>query len=135
MSENPNGVVRANVILFVLLVAHTVDHGVNQPARHVPGVLGLIGLTGFIVVAGSLLLALRRSPHAPSAAVLVGSLTALSFIAIHLLPSWGPVSDPYWDFEPNIISWVLVLAPILAALLLAARGLQELSGTRTARAA
>jgi len=122
---------RANLILFVGLVAHTVDHGVNQPSRSIPGILGLIGLIGFVAVAASLLLALRRSPGAGAAAMLVGSATALSFVAIHLLPSWGPVSDPYWDFDANLVSWVLLLAPILAATLLAARGAQSAWITRT----
>lgn len=120
---------RANAILFVLLIAHTVDHAVNQPPHEVPGILGLVGLIGFIAVALSLLLALRRSPQAPLAGMFVGLSTSFSFIAIHVAPSWGGLSDPYAEFDPNILSWTLMFAPILAGFLLAFRGAQGARST------
>lgn len=121
---------RANAILFAFLIAHTADHAVNQPSRTLPGALNVIGLIGFVAVAVSLLLALRRSPIAPQAAILVGAGTALSFIAIHLLPEWGLLSDPYWDFSANALSWVLVLGPTLAAAVLAVVGAREIGAVR-----
>ncbi len=121
---------RANLVLFLFLIAHTADHAVNQPSRTLPGALDVIGLVGFIAIAVSLLLALRRSPLAPLAAVLVGAVTAISFIAIHLLPQWGALSDPYWDFDANALSWVLVLGPTIAAAVLAVVGSREIGAAR-----
>jgi cytochrome bd-type quinol oxidase subunit 2 len=118
---------RANLLLFALLAAHTLDHAVNQPARDLPPTGGVVGLLGFLIVAGSAWLAVRRSDRAALAGVLAGSLTALGFVAVHLLPSWShAISDPYWDFSANPLSWVLLLAPLAAAVALTAIAAQQL---------
>lgn len=119
---------RANLLVLVLLAAHTLDHAVNQPQRSLPATGGVVGVVGFVILAISATLALRRSPLAPAASALAGSLTALGFVAIHLLPQWsGAISDPYWDFSANALSWVLLLAPLAAALALAAVAARELA--------
>ena len=118
---------RINLLLVALLVAHTLDHGLNQPARAVPASGTAIALFGFVVLATSAVLAVRRSPLAPAAAVIAGLATAFGILAIHLLPDWwGFVSDPYWDFDANALSWVLALAPLLAGIWLAAAGAREM---------
>ncbi len=68
---------RINLLLVALLVAHTLDHGLNQPARAVPASGTAIALFGFVVLATSAVLAVRRSPLAPAAAVVAGLATAL----------------------------------------------------------
>jgi len=117
---------RINLLLLALLVAHTVDHGVNQPARDLPASGTVIAVIGFFLLAASSVLALRRSPLAPAAAIVAGLGTALGLVAVHLLPGWwGLVSDPYWDFGANAVTWALALAPLLVGLWLAAAGARE----------
>jgi hypothetical protein len=119
---------RTGLLLFALLGAHTIDHAVNQPARDVPAISGLIGVVGFAIVAVAIVLALRASPFAPEAAILAGAGTVVGFIVVHLLGDWTPLSDPYWDFDANALSWVLLIAPMLAALALTAEGVRRLPG-------
>jgi hypothetical protein len=105
---------RAELVLFVLLILHTVDHGVNQPSRALPAGAGLIGIAGFVIVAVAIVMAIGRSRQAALAGVLAGGLTVLGFLAIHLI-GFGPFADPYRDFDANALSWILLIAPTLAA--------------------
>ena len=105
---------RAELLLFVLLIAHTVDHAVNQPARELPAGSGLVGIAGFVLVAVAILFALGRGRLAAPAGLLAGAGTVLGFLVVHL-PGAGPLADPYPDFDPNLLSWLLVAAPIAAA--------------------
>jgi hypothetical protein len=64
-----------------------------------------------------------RRPQAPLAAVVAGAATVVGIVAIHLAPRWyGEISDPYWDFSANALSWALVIAPLVAGAALAAVG-------------
>ncbi len=115
-----------NLLLLLLLVAHVVDHGVNQPARDLPASGTAIALAGFFLLAASSVLALRRSQLAPFAAIVAGLGTALGLVVVHLLPSWwGFISDPYWEFNANAVTWGMALAPLLAGLWLAVAGARE----------
>ncbi len=105
---------RSELLLFVLLGLHTIDHAVNQPARDVPAGSGLVGLAGFTLVAFAIVLALTRSRWAPAVGVFAGAGTVLGFVVIHL-PGFGPLADPFTDFDANALSWALIIAPILAA--------------------
>ena len=116
---------KLNLLLFGLLIAHLVDHAANQPSREVPVTGSAVAVAGFAIVAAAAVLAIRRSPLAAPAAVVAGFGSALGFAAIHLVPSWSePISDPYWDFAANALSWTLVIAPIAVSLALAAVGLR-----------
>ena len=117
---------KANLALFALLALHTVDHAANQPSRELPDTASVIGIAGFAIVALSTVLALRRAASAPAASLFAGLVTAGGFVAVHLVPTWsGAISDPYWDFEPNALSWALMRAPLAAALVLAAIAARE----------
>ena len=118
---------RLNLLVFVLLVAHTLDHAVNQPERTLPVTGGVIALLGFTLVAASTTLAVRRAPLAPAMSVFAGAATAAGFVAIHLLPTRSSaISDPYWDFDANALSWILIAAPLAAAVALAVEGAREI---------
>lgn len=117
---------RWGLAVFVLLGAHTLDHAVNQPSREVPALGGLVGLLGFAIVATAVVLASRRSTYAPEAAIAAGVTTVFGFFVVHLLPDWTPLSDPYWDFEANFLSWLLLVAPLAASIGLAMQGVREL---------
>jgi hypothetical protein len=104
---------RLNLLLLAALVVHTLDHGLNQPARELPASAGAIGALGFVVVAISSVLAIRRSPVAAAASVAAGTATVLGLLAVHLTPYWwGFVSDPLWTFGANGLSWILALLPL-----------------------
>ncbi|MFN8113403.1 MAG: hypothetical protein U0R51_09390 [Solirubrobacterales bacterium] len=105
---------RSELLLFALLALHTIDHAVNQPSRDLPAGSGLVGIAGFTLVAIAIVLALFHSRLAPAVGVLAGAGTVLGFVVIHL-PGFGPLADPFTDFDPNALSWALVIAPILAA--------------------
>jgi hypothetical protein len=116
---------KTNLLLFGLLIAHLLDHGLNQPSRDLPATGTAVAVIGFAIVAASTVLAIRRSPLAAPAAVVAGLGSAAGFAAIHLVPDWSePISDPYWDFAANALSWTLVIAPIVVSLVLAVLGLR-----------
>jgi len=118
---------RANLVVFALLATHTIDHAANQPARDLPVTGTFVGVAGFAIITASAVLALRRSGLAPVAALAAGATTALGVIAVHILPVWSEaISDPYWDFGANALSWALLLAPLVASLWLAIAGAREL---------
>jgi hypothetical protein len=118
---------RLNLLLFAALIAHTIDHAVNQPARELPGSAGWIGIAGFVIVAFSAVVSLRQAEIAAPASLVAGLATAFGVVAVHLLPSWnGYISDPYADFGANAVSWALAIAPLAVGLWLAALGLREL---------
>jgi hypothetical protein len=116
---------KANLLVFGLLVLHTLDHALVQDARTLPGSSSLVGVAGFAIAAASTWLALQRSPLAPEAAVVAGGLTAIGLAAVHLLPSWWTwVSDPYWDFDAGFVSWLSLIALLASSLYLMAIGLR-----------
>ena len=126
---------RLSLLVFVLLAAHTVDHAVNQPSRDLPATSGLVGFAGFAIVAASTVLALGRSPHAPAAGAFAGLATIFGFVVIHLLPRFNDaISDPFWEFSANALSWALLVAPVVAAAALATAGLRDLRAARPAPA-
>ena len=120
---------RAELLLFGLLILHTVDHAVNQPARELPAGSGLVGIAGFVIVAVAIVLALGRSRLAVPVGLLAGAGTVLGFLVIHL-PGVGPLADPYADFDANALTWILALAPVAAAAWVAAIALAELRARR-----
>lgn len=121
---------RANVLLLGLLVLHVVDHETNQPIREMPGSASLVGVGGLALIAFSTTLALRRSELAPTVSLFVGGATVFGFVVVHLVPSWWNwVSDPFWEFGPNAVSWILLALPVLAAAYLAVLASHELRAT------
>jgi hypothetical protein len=116
---------RANLLLLGLLFVHTLDHGVGQTARELPGSSSLVGAAGFALTAGSTWIALRRMPIAPEVSTAVGAITAVGVAAVHLMPNWwGWVSDPYWSFDPGFASWLSLLALLAGAVYLTALGMR-----------
>jgi len=121
---------KANLMVFALLVGHVVDHAVNQPTRNLPATGGVFGIAGFVLLAVSTTMAVTRRPAAAAVSLFAGAATVMGFVAIHLLPSWSnAISDPYWDFNANALSWVLLLAPLAAAAVLTAVAAREVRAT------
>jgi protein-S-isoprenylcysteine O-methyltransferase Ste14 len=115
----------ANVALLVLLLGHVADHVLRQPdAAQLPFPENSPGVLGLAIVVGSLVLVAARHRLAVPAAAVVGVLTALGFVAIHLLPAWGPFSDPYAGRDLDAASWIQMLATLAGGLLLGAEALR-----------
>lgn len=125
---------RTELVLFGLLILHTADHAVNQPARELPAGSGLVGLAGFVIVAVAILFALKPSRLAAPVGMLAGAGTVIGFAVVHI-PGAGPLADPYFDFDANVLTWILALAPIAAAAWVAAIAFAELRRGRTPAAA
>ena len=109
---------RSELLLFFLLALHTVDHAVNQAPRSLPAGSGVVGVVGFALVAVAIVFALGRGRLAAPVGLLAGAGTLLGFMIVHL-PGVGPLADPFSDFAPNALSWILLLAPMAASVLVA----------------
>ncbi len=119
---------RTALLFVVLLVLHTLDHGLRQDAS-VPGPLAVVGLSGTVIAAGVLVMALRRHPLAAPAAVVVGLGTAFGFAAAHLIPHWsGAFSQFYGDIDVDALSWAGVFATMAAGVALGVVGLRAARG-------
>ena len=100
--------------LLVLVVAHDVDHVVNEER------LGDLTAAFWIFLpfqygayAVTLALAWRAHRHAPALVALLAATSLLAFPAAHLVP-FGPL--PYEDGDPLAVSWALIFVPMAVAL-------------------
>lgn len=110
----------ANLAVAILLAGHVADHALRQPADdQLSLVASLPGLLGTAAVFVSLAIVARGRRHAPEVAGVVGILTALGFVAVHLAPHWSIFSDPYADRYLDAGSWIEMLAALAGGLLLA----------------
>lgn len=105
----------ANTVLLGLLLLHTMDHTYRQTDVDVPGgatLLGAIGIIAVIVAAG---LAFSNSRFAPEATAIVGFGVAIGFVLVHVVPEWGPFSQPYSDIGADSVSWAGVIVTVVVA--------------------
>jgi hypothetical protein len=56
----------------------------------------------------------------------VGFGTALGFLAVHIVPDWGPVSQGYPDLPADGLSWAAAIVPIFVAAWLGFVGLRAM---------
>jgi hypothetical protein len=110
----------ANLALAILLAGHIADHALRQPAdAQLSAAGGSPGLLGAAAVFVSLALVAVGWRHAPLFAGVVGLLTAVGFVAVHLAPHWSMFSDPYADRYLDAVSWIEMLAALAGGLLVA----------------
>jgi hypothetical protein len=126
----PEGVMRslvtANVVFVAVNLLHTADHerqGTGGLTTEI--VLGGSALT--LAAIASLVLAWRRSEHAPIFAVVLGLTAAAGIAASHIAPHWSALSDSYPEIGADALSWVVMLLEIGGALLLARAGTRGLA--------
>ncbi len=116
----------ANALLLGLLVIHALDHALRQEAT-VPAGTSAVGAAGFLAVLGVLGLAVIGHPLAPAATAFVGFATAAGFLGVHVIPDWGPFSQPYQDIPVDDLSWVGMIVPAVSGLVVGGVGLSRLS--------
>ena len=112
--------VTANIVLLAILVSHDLDHVRQGRSLGMPVVM--VGLVGLISAVVCLALTLRSHRWAPHASLLIGVGNVIGFVAVHILPKWSPLSDPYPAVGVDAISWMNVGVAMLAAALLALAG-------------
>jgi uncharacterized membrane protein YeaQ/YmgE (transglycosylase-associated protein family) len=110
------------VVLVGLLAGLIADHVFRQTGSGLSAAASAPGLVGALLAVGSLVLAARRDPRAAPVAAVVGLLTALGFVAIHLAPHWSMFSDPYYDRSLDAVSWAEMLVTLASGLALSAVG-------------
>src|SRR3954467_4921407 len=110
---------RAVLLLTALDVLHALDH--TRQGRDLASEVYVAGVAGWIALAVLLVLIARGHPLAAPYAALVGISVAVGFLAVHVAPHWSSFSDPYSEFDPDALSWVLVALPVLAAVTLVVR--------------
>jgi uncharacterized membrane protein YraQ (UPF0718 family) len=121
----------ANIALAALLALHVADHVVRQRAGEQLGlVASLPGLLGTVAVFVALVLVARDTPHAAPVAGILGLLTAVGFIAVHLAPHWSMFSDPYTDRYLDAGSWIQMLTALAGGLWLSFEGLRATPAAR-----
>lgn len=101
---------------FVLgLSLHVLDHQFRQPGGlgrlSAPLLAESFAAGGSIV--GLVVLRLRRHRAVPIAFTVVGLSVAIALTVTHVLPAWGPLSDPYSRLGADWISWVAMSAELL----------------------
>lgn len=101
-------------MLLGLLIVHALDHSLRQSAP-VPTEASTLGTIGFVVTGAALVLALLGSRWAWPATVLIAFGTFAGFVAVHLVPDWGPFSQPYEDIPVDALSWIAMLVPAVVA--------------------
>lgn len=101
-------------VLLLLVVAHDVDHVVNEERLGELTVAFWLFLPvqygAFLAVIG---LVWRRHRLGPTLAGALAVTSVLAFVGAHLVP-FGLL--PYGDGDPLAISWVLVFVPMAVAL-------------------
>jgi ammonia channel protein AmtB len=119
---------RAALALTVADVLHALDH--TRQGRDLAGEVYVVGVAGWIALAVMLVLIARRHPLAAPYAAAVGVSVAVGFLLVHVAPHWSAFSDPYSAFDPDALSWALVVLPIAAALLLLVHALRAMRAER-----
>ncbi|HYU61927.1 MAG TPA: hypothetical protein VEK39_14305 [Solirubrobacterales bacterium] len=112
-------------VLLMLLVAHDVDHVVNEGRLYELPVGFWIFLPfqygAFLAV---LVMVRRRAPNAATLAAALGATTVVGFAVSHALPfAFAPYEDP------PAFSWVLVYVPMAVAAAVFAVALRLRSAT------
>ena len=113
----------ASLVFLATIVLHDLDH-LRQGRSLEPAVIGL-GVIGDVAALTMVALVIRGHRWAPLAATVVGFANVLGFIAVHVVPDWGPLSDGYPGLRVDALSWAIVFLPMAAALWLGLTGLSN----------
>lgn len=115
--------------LLVLTVIHFLDH--IRQGRELPAELHVVGTVSVVAAVTVLVLAIKRSDLAKPAAFVLGAGNVIGLLAVHVAPSWWPLSDSYAEAGVDALSWLIVIAMIAvgAALTLKAWSLAPLEAS------
>lgn len=104
--EKFGAVQRWTIAAFAMDLVHDLDH----IRRHNYSPIAVRSL-GFVALAGGILavtLVLRRNRYAVPFACFYGWASGIGLILVHVLPHWGPISDPFTAYRVDALSWLIV---------------------------
>ena len=102
-------------------IVHNADH-LRRGFSSVSPSLVAVGTLGSVISVAAIVLVLSGHRLGPLAAVSAGFPLAVGFIAVHWLPRWSALSDPFVEGHPSRLSIVASLLEIAGALWLAVAG-------------
>ena len=115
-----------SVVFLAALVTHAADH-VRRGTDAVTTQVVWAGNVQFALAVGAAALVFRGHRFAPAIAIAVGFLSAIGFVAAHLLPHWSAFSDSFIGGrtgpEVAVFSWFTALFEIVADVLFACAGI------------
>ena len=114
----------AALAFLAVLILHDLDH--LRQGRSIEPLVVAIGVIGDLATITMVGLVIRRHAMAPLAATVVGFANFFGFIAVHVVPDWGPLSQGYSDLPVDGLSWAIVFIPMAVALWLGLTGLGQL---------
>jgi len=118
----PSGVrrrlVAITIALAILTVVHDLDH-VRQ-ARGLPFELYGLAVLALMTIGTTLALSVRHHRLAGTAAFAQGVATVVGVAAVHVVPRWASVTDPYSAAHADALSWAIISMMMLMGAVLAA---------------
>ncbi|MCA1832529.1 MAG: hypothetical protein ABR548_12035 [Actinomycetota bacterium] len=113
------------VAFLAMDLVHDLDH--VRRGNYSPGpvkVLGFLALGGAIL---TIVLAGSRHRFAAPYAAFFGFTSAIGFVAVHVLPHWGPFSDPLQALHVDTFTWLIAAIDIVVAFGLGIAGVREMN--------
>lgn len=103
-------------LLGILTVVHDVDH-VRQ-GRGLPFVLYLVAVGALISIATTLVVLVRYRAWSRPVAMAQGITTVVGVGVVHVAPEWSTLADSYAAAGVDALSWLIILAMMLAGVAL-----------------
>jgi hypothetical protein len=107
------------------LVLHNGDH-MRRGLTGIPEGVTWAGTLVLALAAVTLTLVFTHHDLAPLASTVTGFATSAGVTASHLLPHWGPLSNPLAGSGVGAATWMAVLAEVAGAIVLGGAGLAVL---------
>jgi hypothetical protein len=121
----------AAAVYTIGLVSHTLDHIRRGTGLLTPEVFWA-GMVSTVLGGVTVVLIFVRSRQAPRFAAVTGFPVAIGVAAVHFLPAWGALSDPFPGGELRGVtmgSWIVVSIEIAGAAALGFAGILALRRT------
>jgi hypothetical protein len=110
---------RATAIYSVLFLIHNADHA-RRGIDASPEPVVWIGTAAAMMTSAIVMIVVLRHQFAPLFCAASGAAIAVGVSLSHLLPKWGPLSDPLPGGSVDAFTWIAVIGEILGAAYLAA---------------
>jgi hypothetical protein len=105
---------RATAIYGLLFLVHNADHA-RRGIDASPEPVVWIGTAAAMLTSAIVMIVVLRHQFAPLFCAASGAAIAVGVSFSHLLPKWGPLSDPLPGGNVDAFTWIAVLGEILGA--------------------
>jgi hypothetical protein len=109
---------RATTVYSFLFLIHNADHARRGIAAS-PEPVVWIGTAAAMLTSAIVMIVVVRHAMAPLFCAASGAAIAIGVAFSHLLPKWGPLSDPLPGGRVDAFTWIAVLGEIIGASYLA----------------